>query len=216
MRLEIFKKRFINIWLPFLLIAQFIIWLISGGNLLGLIGGFTGLTYVALVGKNDRRNFYFNIATCLIFGYIAFQSGIYGDFIYQMVCLAIGIYGLKQKVWQNEASFVELSDKQWRYIVQLFMVFIVFASYFVHQFSVKPEMDLIVFSFGSLSAVLTALRVKDMMSFWVITNIVQVVLWFSVAGFNENAIVVASTYGLFLLNSVVTYFLQKGTKVIKA
>lgn len=214
MRLQAIKNNFMKVWLPLLLFIQFIIWNVSGGDLLGLIGGFTGLTYVVLVGKNDRKNFYFNIVTCLIFGYTAFSAGIYGDFIYQMICLMVGLFGLVNRDWKEDKSLVELNHNQWKNIIQVFMVFVVFASYFVHEFSVKPEMDLIVFSFGTLSAILTAMRAKDMMSFWVITNTVQVILWFSVAGFNQNALTIACTYFLFLINSMVSIWWQKGTKVV--
>jgi len=94
---------FEQVWLVLFTLIGFVVWSTWDSSIIGLAALLTGMVTVVMVARGDIWNYAFGVVNVLLYGWIAWQSQLYGELPLQF----IGFYLWKQNM---DSGIVEVKS----------------------------------------------------------------------------------------------------------
>jgi nicotinamide mononucleotide transporter len=178
---------------------------------IGLGASLTGMVCVILTAKGKISNYYYGIANCLLYAYVAYQNKYFGEVllnvVYYFPMQFVGIYYWKKHIDKRKTDddvIVEWFSWKER-ILWLFITIIgtVGIGWFLVLIgSSLPYIGAFTVILSVIAMVLTVKRVAEQWILWIVVDVVTVYMWFYALAHGGNDISVLIMWIAFLANAV--------------
>lgn len=216
------KNRILSLYDWFLIvgvIASNIIYLILSGDIdiIGSVAAVTGVLCVVLVAKGSIWNYLFGLVNVSLYAFISFKTTAYGDAalnaLYYVPMQFIGYYSWKKRGADigsdadgrgTEVKARRLSSKL-RIRIALCSVAAILILAWILQIcdDGQPLKDATTTVLSIIAQALMAMAFMEQWVFWIITNVVSVVMWVVfVIEEQPHAAVMVIMWSFYLLNSI--------------
>lgn len=184
-----------------------------GDSLLGIISSVSGVFCVILVGKGKISNHFFGIIGVTLYGFIAFDQGYYGDTMlnlaYYLPMNFVGYFLWSKN--KNEDTGEVLKASLSRKNLGILAVGSVFA---VGGYSMAlrslggnlPVLDSVSTVFSVIAQLLCAFRLTEQWIFWIIVNVVSVVMWLDAFLAGSDSVATLLMWCVYLINAIFMWF----------
>lgn len=179
---------------------------------LGMIASITGILCVLLVSEGRKINFLFGFINSLIYLYLAFGRGFYGEVLttlYFAVMQPIGLF-----IWlakdredkkENEVNsdFVAHKLTFWgnvKYALICIVWWLVFGFIYASIGSKRPFRDSVTDGTNGVGQLLMTGVYREQWIYWILTNLFSIYLWFG------SSIQIQGMYWVYLVNSIVGWY----------
>lgn len=198
-------------WFAVFTLIGFVVWNTWNGSVIGLAALLTGMVTVVMVAKGDIWNYAFGVVNVLLYGWIAWQSQLYGEVMlnwaYYLPLQFVGYYMWKQNMdggIVNARSFSTV-QRAAMYVgsicaIGLYGMFLKFLN------GNLPLFDATSTVLSVIAMLLMAVRSRDQWILWIIVNIVSIYIWVDTylrTGAGANMITMWSAY---LVNSLYGWY----------
>lgn len=182
-----------------------------GGSWLDFATAMTNVICVILVAKGRVSNYYWGLAGVLLYGYMAYAAGLYGNMglnlLYYAPMQFIGYYQ-----WRKQTSVTDETDVAVRrlslfeasmisgIILSSTAVLTVVFSNFTDN--TNPLMDSFTTVASMVAMYLMVRRYSEQWIIWIIINIVSIYMWYSVASETGEGYGLVGMWTVLLLNAM--------------
>ncbi len=175
------------IWYALFGIGGIVCLIIEPRSYMQVIDLFVVMVNVDLIGRGKLSGVYLGIVECLLYAFISYQSGLYGEII-KMMCISVplNIYAAinwsknlkKEQSSSNEIVIKKLKKKDYIWCAALFMVILV-PSYFFLQFLGTSALifSTLAFTATILLKILSAMRYMENWVFSIIADVIGFGMW---------------------------------------
>lgn len=181
-----------------------------GDNALGIFCSICGVFCVILVGKGKISNYFFGVLNVTIYAFIAYEAGYYGDTMlnlgYYLPMNIIGFFLWKKHQNSDTGEVVKVRlPRKTSYILGGICVVAV-GAYAVFLDSLGgnlPLLDSISTVFSLVAQSLCAMRCAEQWLFWIIVNIVSVIMWGVAFMEGSDSIATLLMWCVYLVNAII-------------
>jgi nicotinamide mononucleotide transporter len=198
---------FEKVWLSLFTLIGFIVWNTWNGTVIGLVALLTGMITVVLVAKGDIWNYAFGVVNVLLYGWIAWQSNLYGEvmlnWLFYLPLQGIGFYLWSQNMDDGVVNVKSFSIRQRIGIYVGSVGAIGLYGLFLKWLNGNlPFVDATSTVLSVIAQLLMVARSKDQWPIWMLINAVSIYIWVKTyirTGAGVNMITMWTSY---LVNSV--------------
>lgn len=181
-------------------------------NILALIASISGVASAVLSAKGHINCYYIGLINIVSYVVVAFYSHFYGTLLLQLLFFIpmqfIGIYHWKKHLKPN-TKIVNTKEMTLNQIILTTLLSVAVAllySMFLRLIgSHAVILDSSITTMSIIGTVLSIRRYKEQWLFWSIVNILSILMWSTSASNNHTGILMATTYVIYLINSVYGY-----------
>lgn len=179
---------------------------------IALISGIAGVISVVLCAKGKIENYFFGIIQAITYGFICYQSHIYGEVMYNALMVPAIIYGFFS--WKKNMNDADTEVKARNLSLKGWIILIVssVAAVFAYSMILKSlggNYAMIDSTSTVLSAIATILmltRYSEQWVMWIVVNVASVALWgAALAKGDSSAITMLVMWSAYLLNAIYGY-----------
>ncbi len=179
-------------------------------NFLGIFCSVCGVFCVVLVGKGKISNYFFGIINVTLYAFIAYEQGYYGDTMLNLgYYLPMNIIGFF--LWKNhtkgdtgEVVKVRLSKEKTRILLPVCVVAVGGYALFLDRLGGNlPILDSISTIFSLVGQYLQAIRCTEQWIFWIIVNVVSVIMWVTAFLQGGDGIATLLMWCVYLVNAII-------------
>lgn len=160
---------------------QVFAWIIE--RLPEIIATITGFLYIIYSIERNVRAWPYGIISSAVYIYVFFQAGIYADMFVYVYYVVIGFYGWY--LWSKGGSgngtipVKNTSPKEWAYIVVVTLVFFIFISYILKNYTPSTilYLDSLVTSLSITATWMLTRKMIEHWFFWIIVDSVSIGLY---------------------------------------
>ena len=179
-------------------------------DLTGLMAGITGVVCVVLVAKGSIWNYLFGIVNVSLYAWISYKASLYGDAalnaLYYFPMQFIGIWQWRKRGAESSNQVRARRLNAWQRIgVFVSAVFLIAAFGFLLRTFGDPQpfKDSATTVLSIIAQILMALAFMEQWLFWIITNIISIIMWaVCIAGGEPHAELMLIMWVFYLLNSL--------------
>ncbi|MDO5569118.1 MAG: nicotinamide riboside transporter PnuC [bacterium] len=182
--------------------------LLGKSDLLNIVIAICGVIYVFLIGKKQKRAYFYGMINVVLYAFVMLNKGLYFNFIYNLFySFPILIYGYYCWSKIKVETINELTIK-WKNILYVFCGFMACLMILVILFSNNKAMylDYITSISGFIAMFLMARKYKEQWLLWNLNNLTNVILWFILLINDFANIGVFIMWVIYLINSLIGYF----------
>lgn len=180
--LDIEKNTFSVCFLLFGIVTQVATFLYTNDSALSLISGISGIVSVILCSQRKMLFYFFSFLQIITFAIICYQQRLYGKIVENAFYFITMLYGLYE--WRNHINHEivqtrKLNSKKWAYCVfQAICGTIVLHPALLLLGGSSVWLDSVTTTLAIIAQILMILRYRENWYFWLIVDIVCVILWF--------------------------------------
>lgn len=205
-------------WLSVFTALGIFVWVVTDDNGLGFLATITGMVCNLLVAKGKIANYYFGIVNVIIYGWLAYTSGLYGETMlnwgFYLIANIVGIF-LWNKNTKKEQEVVNGEDvetksltlKGWATVVVVFVVGAVLYGILLTKIaSQEVHLDSMAVVLSVIAQVLLVKRYRENWVLWILVNVITIALWIRVSittGEGQYAMLVM--WVAYLVNAIYGY-----------
>lgn len=198
-------------WLVLFTLIGFIVWNTWSGSIIGLVALLTGMVTVVMVAKGDIWNYAFGVVNVLLYGWIAWQSQLYGEvmlnWLYYLPLQFIGFYLWSQNMDDGIVEVKSFSALQRLGIYAGSAVAIGLYGMFLKWLNGNlPFFDATSTVLSVIAQLLMVARSRDQWVLWMVVNVVSIYMWVDTylrTGAGANMITMWTAY---LVNSLYGWY----------
>ncbi len=183
-----------------------------GDSLFGIISSVSGVFCVVLIGKGKISNHFFGIVGVTLYAFIAFDAGYYGDTMlnlgYYLPMNFIGFFMWKRHMNDDTGEVLKarLSKKNTAILCVGSAGAVYVYSLFLRELGGNlPLLDSTSTVFSVIGQLLCAFRLTEQWIFWIIVNLVSVVMWVSAFAEGSDSIATLLMWCVYLFNSIIMW-----------
>lgn len=207
------------IWLVLCTIAITIISINTNNSFIAIVASIMGIIYVILNGCRLSIAFLFGIVNTLLYGIVAYQNGLYGDFMmnvfYCFPCCVIGLIAwVKASKNDSTAKVLSFNHKERSiFILLILFAILVFGSILDVMKDTQPYLDATTTVLSISAYICLIMRKKEMWYLFNFSNILSIVMWAKNYSASNANIAVLFMYVIYTLNSLLnTYRWEMASK----
>lgn len=185
------------------------------------LAAFSGILCVVFAGKGKISNFCFGLITVLLYAYVSFSYGLYGEMMLNLLVYApiqfIGFIlwrkhmsGGKRINADNAGEVIAriLGGRQMAMLAAiLFIATFAYIQMLYELGSELPALDGATVMISIVAQILMVLRFREQWILWIIVNLMSIALWLGLWFKNGcTSWPMVSMYGIYLINAVYSYF----------
>lgn len=198
------------LWVAFGLLV--IGWAGISGDPLELAAGVTNFLCVVLVAKGRISNYYWGLAGVLLYGYISYIAGFYGN-----MALNVFYYAPMQFIgwwtWNKNKDAVDVTVRRltargkWTLILVTTVLVFTMSGYFaLSTDNTSPFLDSFTTVLSAVAMWLLVSRYAEQWILWVLVNIASSIMWAIPALDLQGGEAIVAMWFVFLINSLYGYF----------
>lgn len=187
-------------------------WAGLGGDPLEYAAGITNFLCVILVAKGRVSNYYWGLAGVLIYGYVSWLAGFYGNMALNLLYYApmqfVGWWNWRKNQTAADVTVRYLSVKgQWGVgIGATVLVFCLYGYFGMATDNTSPFLDSFTTVLSAVAMVLMVTRYAEQWILWVLVNIASIVMWAIPAMSTSSGSAIVAMWFVFLINSLYGFY----------
>lgn len=181
-----------------------------GDNFLGIFCSVCGVFCVVLVGKGKISNYFFGVINVTLYAFIAYEQGYYGDTMlnlaYYLPMNIIGFFLWKKhtKSDTGEVEKIRLTKKNLCILGLVSTASVGGYAMFLDSLGGSlPLLDSISTVFSLVAQYLCAIRATEQWIFWIIVNVVSVMMWLTAFLQGSDGIATLLMWCVYLVNAII-------------
>lgn len=201
-------KKFDIIWLIICTIAITIISINTNNSIIAIIASIMGVIYVILNGCRLSVAFLFGAVNTFVYGIVAYQNGLYGDFMmnmfYSCPCCIIGLIAWFRASKKTATAKVTSFNPKERILFLLVIVFsiLIYGLFLTSLKDTQPYLDATTTILSIGAYICLIMRKKEVWYLFNFSNILSIVMW-AINYNNSNAnISILFMYIIYTANSL--------------
>lgn len=205
-------NKFDIIWLIICITAITIISISTNNSIIAIVASIMGIIYVILNGCRLSSAFLFGIVNTLLYGMVAYQNGLYGDFMmnvfYSFPCCIIGlITWIKASKNVPTAKILSFNYKE-RFIFLLLILSAILVFGFILNImgDTQPYLDATTTILSISAYICLIMRKKEMWYLFNFSNILSIIMWTKNYSTSNANIAVLFMYVIYTLNSLLNTY----------
>lgn len=199
-------------WLITSSILMVILSVIWQDSIIALLSGLAGIISVVLCAKGKIENYAFGLFQAITYGYICFQSHIYGEVMYNILMvplIIIGFFNWKKNMITEKGEVKARNLTQIGWIIVIIGSIIAVGGYSLLLKMLGGNFVLVDATSTTLSVIATLLmlaRYSEQWIIWIIVNIASVILWImALMEGGDGSITLLVMWTAYLFNSIYGY-----------
>ena len=212
-------NRFDIIWLIICTIAITIISINTNNSIIAIVASIMGIIYVILNGCRLSSAFLFGIVNTLLYGIVAYQNGLYGDFMmnvfYSFPCCIIGlITWIKASKDTPTAKILSFNYKERLIFILLILTSILGFGFILGIMKdTQPYLDATTTILSISAYICLIMRKKEMWYLFNFSNILSIIMWAINYSTSDANLSILFMYVIYTLNSLLnTYRWEMASK----
>lgn len=189
--------------------------IIFKSTIVNIIISITGIYYVYYIGKKEIKAYIFGITNVLLLGLVLLKQEVYFNAIYNLFYgLPVLIYGAYY--WNKKIDKAKNNKLNKRNKILLFGGLSVFSIILLILMIINNNkllyLDIFTTVTGILGMLLLANKYIEQWPVWIVSNLVNTIMWIVLSVNNTNNITVAIMWSIYLLNSIYGYYNWENNK----
>lgn len=182
-------------------------------DVIGMISALTGILYTLLAGKGKTLCYIFGIVNTILYGYISYKSGIYGDmllnWIYYFPMMFVGLFLWSRHTEETTGGVYrrQLTMFQRLRIIGLtgcgWLILLGALNYFN---GASPILDSATTALSIAATILGVMRCFEQWIFWTAVNAISIVMWVLRWREGEGSLATVIMWGVFLICGIIFMF----------
>lgn len=177
-------------------------------DVVGSIAAIAGVLCVVLVAKGSIWNYLFGLVNVSLYAYVSFKASAYGDAalnaLYYLPMQFIGYFAWKKRVNDTTVKARRLTSVQRLWVAAGCIALTVAVGFILKACGdAQPFKDSATTVLSIVAQILMAMAFMEQWVFWILTNVISVVMWvmFAIKG-EPHAEVMIIMWVFYLLNSL--------------
>lgn len=193
---------FEKLFLLSMLLIQIAVYVIVPDTVIGIISGISGVISVVLCAKGKISFYFIGFVQTISYLYLAWTNAFYGEVIenvFYLVTMIWGIFLWKKNMQKNEDGTKDVKSKKfnwWQWIVSVVLTIIatVIMGYFLESIgSNQAYLDASTNVMAIFAQLLMIWRFREQWIWWVVIDIICIIMWFNVGNWSMVAMYIAWT-----------------------
>lgn len=193
---------FEKLFLASMLLLQIIVYMIVPDNIIGIISGISGVISVVLCAKGKISFYFIGFVQTISYLYLAWTNAFYGEVIenvFYLVTMVWGIFIWKKNMQKNDDGTEDVKAKkfnwwQWIVSVALTLVATFIMGYWLDSIgSNQAYLDAATNVMAIFAQLLMIWRFREQWLWWVVIDVICIVMWFNVGNWSMVAMYIAWT-----------------------
>lgn len=193
---------FEKLFLLSMLVLQIAVYFIVPDTVIGIISGISGVISVVLCAKGKISFYFIGFVQTISYLYLAWTNAFYGEVIenvFYLVTMIWGIFLWKKNMQKNEDGTKDVKSKkfnwwQWLISVVLTIIATVIMGYFLDSIgSNQAYLDAATNVMAIFAQLLMIWRFREQWLWWVVIDIICIIMWFNVGNWSMVAMYIAWT-----------------------
>ena len=194
---------FEKLFLLSMLILQIVVYCIVPDSVLGIISGISGVISVVLCAKGKISFYFIGFVQTITYLILAWQNKFYGEVlenIFYLVTMVWGIFVWKKNMQKNDDGTTDVKAKkfsvlQWILSVVGTVIATVIMGYFLDKIgSNQAYLDSATNVMAIFAQLLMVWRYREQWIWWVVIDIICIVMWFTAGNWSMVAMYIAWTF----------------------
>ena len=179
-------------------------------DIIGVISALTGILYTLLAGKGKAFCYIFGIVNTILYGYVAYAGGVYGDmalnWLYYLPMMFVGLY-----TWSRHTEAAtggvfrkKLTTFQRMRIIGLTGIgWLVLWSLLDYSGGSSPILDGATTALSIAAMILGVMRCFEQWLAWTAVNTISLIMWFRLWQRGEGSLSTLIMWGVFLVCGII-------------
>lgn len=179
-------------------------------SFLGIFCSICGVFCVVMVGKGKISNYFFGVINVTLYAYIAYQQGYYGDtmlnlaYYFPMNIIGFFLWKKHTNTDTGEVEKVRLSKEKMKILIPVCTLAVAGYALFLDKLGGNlPIFDSISTVFSLVAQYLCAIRCTEQWIFWIIVNVVSVIMWLTAFLQGGDGIATLLMWCVYLVNAII-------------
>ena len=193
---------FEKLFLLSMLLLQIAVYIIVPDTAIGIISGISGVISVVLCAKGKLSFYFIGFVQTISYLYLAWTNAFYGEVIenlFYLVTMIWGIFIWKKNMQKNENGTSDVKAKKfnwWQWVISIVLTIVatVIMGYVLEQIgSNQAYLDASTNVMAIFAQLLMIWRYREQWIWWVVIDIVCIIMWFNVGNWSMVAMYIAWT-----------------------
>lgn len=201
---------FERVWLLLFCSTAVYVFLAMGGTTLELVASITGMITVVLVAKGRISNYYFGLVNTVLYAYLAYGSGFYGEVMlnvgYYVPIQLVGLYLWSATPLADTVDTVRVRSLTWvqRALVVTGAVAVIggYALVLDALGGTLPLFDSASTVLSIVAMALLVVRATEQWVFWITVNVLSIYMWSGIYLADGVGLAMVVMWTAYLVNSV--------------
>lgn len=193
---------FEKLFLASMLLLQIIVYMIVPDIIIGIISGISGVISVVLCAKGKISFYFIGFVQTISYLYLAWTNAFYGEVIenvFYLVTMVWGIFIWKKNMQKNDDGTEDVKAKKfnwWQLIVSVALTLVAtfIMGYWLDSIgSNQAYLDAATNVMAIFAQLLMIWRFREQWIWWVVIDVICIVMWFNVGNWSMVAMYIAWT-----------------------
>ena len=179
-------------------------------DVIGIISALTGILYTLLAGKGKALCYIFGIINTILYGYVAYAGGVYGDmalnWLYYLPMMFVGLYTWSRHTETASGGVFrkKLTSFQRMRIIGLTGIgWLILWSLLDHFGGSSPILDGATTALSIAAMILGVMRCFEQWLAWTAVNTLSILMWFRLWQRGEGSLSTLIMWGVFLICGII-------------